>query len=110
MGWEIIEKAGNVEGLTLRKYTYGVYIYIGDKLRKKLKIGKELWCNVYKNKTLLLVQFTQKPNPHSRRISRGVFALPRRIFDDFWNDTNTRKMLVPQVEGGNLIIDLRDLQ
>jgi len=113
--WKLVPKVeqSKVEYLKLRMLSKGCRVYIGRVLRKKLaNYQRKCWFNIYQHEKkpyLLLLQFTQNPIEHSRAVSGGCVWLPKYLFAKYMK-LGEIKEIRPEIDNGNLIIDLRILK
>lgn len=116
MSWKLLPKLefeggrkSDLENVVLYKGRKGVRIYFPAKLRRKL--GNPGWCNLYVDGTRLLIQFTEDPQQHTRKIDKTSYVrLPVSLLavplHKLFPLESKRRELVPEIKKGNLIIDL----
>ena len=115
MAWKIIERnngAKKRKGIVLKrcKDGNGVYGYIGGETGRRIDLKHRGFCDLLRNDSKIMIQFVDEPGENSRSLRGRTFSLPSAVMDEYWPEgVIGKKEIMPTVDKGNLIIDLKDL-
>ena len=115
MAWKIIERnngAKKRKGIVLRRIKdgCGVHGYIGAKVGRRIDLKHRGFCDLLQSGSMIMIQLVIEPGEHSRSLKGRTFSLPSAIMNKYWPEgVIGKKEIMPTVDKGNLIIDLKDL-
>ncbi|KKN72835.1 hypothetical protein LCGC14_0406900 [marine sediment metagenome] len=122
MSWQPILKQNEYldKQLTVKIRRKSLTLYIPSKIMKKIGIKfNGYFCLPHRwisnieseNRHKMLLQFSNKPIDHSRKIFGGAVSIPRMKVKEYLPEQNNITFHIHALcENGNVLIDLRDIR